>query len=1347
MASVNKEEDPPHHTPSTRKPPQKKASNDENQAPSGRHDDSRQKKAKSVKMVYVRKDSASTASSSSSLGDAPPGRFQSSLASSLAAESPPPAPTTSSSSQASSLHTPHTNGPARSSSTKFQSSLMASAKKEDDKHASDEPPLKSKVPSSLMAAVTTDSPKSQRIVQKPTRQFKSSLSSVSDHPPPAVEPAAAPPRTLRQSIQEKGLDKQPFRSSLASSLHDSDRRVVHDDKRSSHRRHDPEPSRSKHLARQSSTHSDASDRGGRLVRQTSDTHSKKDIFSRLGPDKDERHPAKESDTRRGSIHNDPRHDSNDPAKPTRIVQKQPDVSEDERRRLATESLRAGFEARRQERENQPSSSSTLSSSRQDGPTFEKPPVKGSSLLQSIHKPPRSSMASSPTLTFEKPPVKGSSLLDSISTMDSLKSTLSSSLALSLARSSSPAHGKSSPSKAITRYSVAQLRSLNTNDYCRPADLRDMTVIELPMSPRALAAASKKAPRFQGKSIGGRGSNHAPVTRQSSRGGRGGVSSKYKQQRGQAPAPVLANEPPVKPFVKTDGRWVPSKETKDKEKPKDIQHLVKTLLNKLTRDRFEKLTAEFCAIPLRSLRTLNTLIVMIMDKALEEPNFAEVYADLCAHLHKHTAQGPRLPFLHPVYHMEEKMWYWTAANRNTFAGFHGPMASRDECFAALQAAPTELTGPIPADQVQAPSFFMAKGYLVVIATKVGQPNGHYYAAVPVDTLHEDEEPLLGSYASEELAMKAAIKLTSFKRLLVTRCQDKFDSSDHKVAKPTDDEAIRAAKRTKTLMLGNMRFLGELFKVELIAETVIQSCLFKLLGMELVVVGDTQAAQTIRMPDEEDLEALCKMLATVGKKFDHKGTKTIMSMILVRMVELSDSQALPSRIRFLLKDILEMRDYQWVPRRKELQQKTLQEVRKEAEKLQKLGKNAQHDDLQGKRQKAAHSSADLAKQNSTLLLRTTTTVTQAAAPTADPTNRIKSILKEYVSLHDIVETRQCVAELPRETHMAFVEQALTLALEGKEAERAAAVDMLVGLYETLHLGATELQSGLLGTLEFLDDLRIDIPMVHEYCGQILGRLIAVGCFGLSWFQASIGHLAESGLAGKLLAEVLAVLDVEMGVDAVAAMIGREELSVAAFLPRQSPDAVAAFLKAHELESFFFDEELDDDDDVKDAIHAIVQEYFVIQDLAEVDACLQELANWPVPFIKVTLNLLCECKDAHRPLLVTLFEHVLGTFHAHDVEAGLAWWLDLLDDIQIDVPQAAVYVAPVVALVLQTGLVSLAWVAAHVGGPSRAAAQLLEATCVAMDARLGSRDATIAFVRESSVSSEQFAPDAATLSPWFS
>ncbi|KAF0759395.1 hypothetical protein AaE_003710, partial [Aphanomyces astaci] len=117
-------------------------------------------------------------------------------------------------------------------------------------------------------------------------------------------------------------------------------------------------------------------------------------------------------------------------------------------------------------------------------------------------------------------------------------------------------------------------------------------------------------------------------------------------------------------------------------------------------------------------------------------------------------------------------------------------------------------------------------------------------------------------AEESAIKAAATFTSFKRLLVTRCQHKFDSTEHKPKQADDADdpaAVRAARRTKTLMLGNMRFLGELFKVELIAvrlqtmdinhgyieESVVQQCIFKLLGLELVHVdGGAQAAQTIR-----------------------------------------------------------------------------------------------------------------------------------------------------------------------------------------------------------------------------------------------------------------------------------------------------------------------------------------------------------------------------------------------------------------------------------------------------------------------------------------------------------------------
>ena len=197
--------------------------------------------------------------------------------------------------------------------------------------------------------------------------------------------------------------------------------------------------------------------------------------------------------------------------------------------------------------------------------------------------------------------------------------------------------------------------------------------------------------------------------------------------------------------------------------------------------------------------------------------------------------------------------------------------------------------------------------------------------------------------------------------------------------------------------------------------------------------------------------------------------------------------------------------------ELQQKTLDEVRKEAEKLQRLGKNAQHDDLVGKRKKTANSSEKLAKQNSTLLLRGPAPLSPAAA-----SSRIKGIVKEYIASHDLDETRACLRELPRDVHVSFIDTALTYALEGKDHERSAAVDMLASLYETLDLGATEMQSALLNTLEFLDDLRIDIPMVRILLSCITSRMA-----DHSAGARVVGSRAWSSHSGRLLWPLVAAV----------------------------------------------------------------------------------------------------------------------------------------------------------------------------------------------------------------------------------
>lgn len=89
----------------------------------------------------------------------------------------------------------------------------------------------------------------------------------------------------------------------------------------------------------------------------------------------------------------------------------------------------------------------------------------------------------------------------------------------------------------------------------------------------------------------------------------------------------------------------------------------------------------------------------------------------------------------------------------------------------------------------------------------------------------------------------------------------------------------------------------------------------MGVELVTKENSSdaAAEAVRFPDEDEIEALCKMLATAGKKFDQPKTKTIMNIVILRLVELSEDTNLTSRSRFLIKDLLELRDHMWAPRR--------------------------------------------------------------------------------------------------------------------------------------------------------------------------------------------------------------------------------------------------------------------------------------------------------------------------------------------------------------------------------------------------------------------------------------------------
>eukprot|EP00752_Nemacystus_decipiens_P002138 g2038.t1 len=241
-----------------------------------------------------------------------------------------------------------------------------------------------------------------------------------------------------------------------------------------------------------------------------------------------------------------------------------------------------------------------------------------------------------------------------------------------------------------------------------------------------------------------------------------------------------------------------------------------ILNKMTLEKFNKLSVTFMNVGLRDPEVVTGVIDMIVDKAQMEPHFSSMYADLCERI----------------------------------------------------------------------------------------------ARTPI--------PGLGEAAAGKDSSKGSKK---FRKMLLLKVQEEFEKdwqglfaavqSDSKLA---DDEKAEKEFLLKRKYTGHMRFVGELYKVELLKERHVHAAIRDMFG-------------NADEPDEERLECMVKLLQTCGKKLDQTGSPDIvkdMKRLFKRVGKVADGRQVSSRIRFMLRDLIELRKNHWVPRREEEKAKTMQEL---------------------------------------------------------------------------------------------------------------------------------------------------------------------------------------------------------------------------------------------------------------------------------------------------------------------------------------------------------------------------------------------------------------------------------------
>ncbi|CAJ0751111.1 15420_t:CDS:2 [Entrophospora sp. SA101] len=177
-------------------------------------------------------------------------------------------------------------------------------------------------------------------------------------------------------------------------------------------------------------------------------------------------------------------------------------------------------------------------------------------------------------------------------------------------------------------------------------------------------------------------------------------------------------------------------------------------------------------------------------------------------------------------------------------------------------------------------------------------------------------------------------TLFRKFLLKHCQEDFEKvSKVNIPIPSNEKGeldllsdeYYYSTKAKRSRLGLMCFLGELFKLGMFTERAMHECIL------------SQIQNANEVPGEEAIENLCKLLTTVGKQLDHghDKAKNPMDVYFNRMDEMSKNKAFSSRIRFMLQDVIDLRNYKWIPRHDNNAPKTISEVHEDAAKQKSSG----------------------------------------------------------------------------------------------------------------------------------------------------------------------------------------------------------------------------------------------------------------------------------------------------------------------------------------------------------------------------------------------------------------------------
>ena len=393
--------------------------------------------------------------------------------------------------------------------------------------------------------------------------------------------------------------------------------------------------------------------------------------------------------------------------------------------------------------------------------------------------------------------------------------------------------------------------------------------------------------------------------------------------------------------------------------------------------------------------------------------------------------------------------------------------------------------------------------------------------------------------------------SFTRNLLNICQTEFENlpsslemaAEEKEGKTEEDIDILEKKR-KDRVLGNMKFIGQLFLRRLLSHKVVTSVVEQLLYSQ-------------DRPEDHFVECLVMLLKNIGATLETSGSgKIYLDQFVETLQELKQKNIYAKRIQFLIQDLIDLRTNSWDERLVQDAPKTKQEIREQFMREQAnsrgsmMGMSSQHSF--GRQQSSVSWTSNSGQQMPSMqggasgrqLNRTQSTMsaatTRGSAMQGPVGTNLDAKLKSDVDLrvgyyaddHDVEELIKSWDELKLSTsvttevvfHMASIgftnpkkarnyAEALSWAVIYGKVQYRSVIDALHPLMQSEY-----------------EDLIIDNPKAAKFFGCLVGNLLLKK--GQFEFETNLlqcipsGSKAKDQLAIDLLVEILHFVRAERG-----------------------------------------------------------------------------------------------------------------------------------------------------------------------------------------------------------------------------